>query len=66
MSADKLDADSPWKDILEVYFPQFIKFFAPYAYQEIDWDKGYEFQDKEFQKIFPKSTTGRRYVDKLV
>ncbi len=63
---NQFDSDSPWKEILEEYFPQFMSFFAPQAYQEIDWDKGYEFLDKEFQKIFPQSTTGRRYVDKLV
>ncbi len=63
---NQFDSDSPWKEILEEYFPQFMLFFAPQAYQEIDWDKGYEFLDKEFQKIFPQSSTGRRYVDKLI
>ena len=63
---NQFDSDSPWKDILEEYFPQFMQFFTPKAYQEIDWNQGYEFLDKEFQKIFPESTTGRRYVDKLV
>jgi len=63
---NQYDSDSPWKVILEEYFPQFMSFFAPQAYQKIDWQKGYEFLDKEFQKIFPQSTTGRRYVDKLV
>jgi len=66
MVKEYLDTDSPWKEILEVYFPQFVYFFTPDVYQEIDWDKGYEFLDKEFQKIFPQSITGRRYVDKLV
>lgn len=60
------DIDSPWKDILEAYFPQFVSFFAPITYDDIDWDKGYEFLDKEFQQIFPESFVGRRYVDKLV
>ena len=66
MTENQLDSDSPWKEILEGYFPQFISFFAPVAYQDIDWNMGYEFLDKEFQQIFPESTTGRRYVDKLV
>ena len=63
---NQFDSDSPWKEILEEYFPQFMFFFAPQVYQEIDWDKGYEFQDKEFQKLFPHSSVGKRYVDKLV
>ncbi|MDZ7760644.1 MAG: hypothetical protein U5L00_10350 [Desulfovermiculus sp.] len=62
----RADIDSPWKDILEIYFPQFLSFFAPIAYEEIDWNQGYEFLDKEFQQIFPESSVGRRYVDKLV
>ena len=66
MTENQFDSDSPWKDILEGYFPQFVSFFAPVAYREIDWKKGYEFLDKEFQQIFPESTTGRKYVDKLV
>lgn len=66
MTEIQQDSDSPWKEILEAYFPQFMYFFAPQVYQEIDWDKGYYFQDKEFQKLFPRSSTGKRYVDKLV
>ena len=60
------DYDSPWKEILEKYFPQFIEFFFPKAYKDIDWDKGYEFLDKELQKITKKAKTGRKIVDKLV
>jgi hypothetical protein len=29
--------DSPWKDILEAYFPQFMAFFFTDAFGEIDW-----------------------------
>ena len=28
--------DSPWKEALDVYFPEFMAFFFPDAYQEID------------------------------
>jgi len=59
------DYDSPWKEIMEKYFPEFIEFFFPDAYQDIDWSKGYEFLDKELQKITKESLKGRRYVDKL-
>ena len=60
------DYDSPWKEIIEKYFPEFIEFYFPKAYKDIDWEKGYEFLDKELQKITKKALKGRRYVDKLV
>jgi len=60
------DYDSPWKDIVEQYFQEFIEFFFPKAYNDIDWEKGYEFLDKELQKITKDAEDTRRYVDKLV
>jgi len=61
-----MKADSPWTDILEAYFPRFIEFFFPDIFPEINWEKGYEFLDKELQKVAPDAETGRRTVDKLV
>jgi Domain of unknown function (DUF4351) len=58
--------DSPWKDILESYFPQFMAFFFPDAYSQIDWSRGFTFLDGELQQITRESETGRLYVDKLV
>jgi Domain of unknown function (DUF4351) len=58
--------DSPWKDILEAYFPQFMAFFFPEAYSQIRWLEGFTFLDGELQQITRESETGRRYVDKLV
>ncbi|QTA84888.1 DUF4351 domain-containing protein [Desulfonema magnum] len=63
---EKHDYDTPWKEIIEQYFPEFIAFFFPKAFQDIDWKRGYEFLDKELQKIAKDADTGRRYVDKLV
>ena len=59
------DYNSPWKEILENYYPEFIEFFFPKAYKDIDWSKGYEFLDKELQKITKSAYKGIRYVDKL-
>jgi len=61
-----IEADSPWKNVLERYFNRFIEFFFPDIYPQIDWDKGHEFLDKELQQIAPDAKTGRRTVDKLV
>ncbi|WP_407884854.1 Rpn family recombination-promoting nuclease/putative transposase [Scytonema sp. NUACC26] len=58
--------DSPWKDILQIYFPEFMQFFFPAAYDEINWEKGIEFLDKELQEAVKDAEIGRRFADKLV
>jgi hypothetical protein len=60
------DFDSPWKEAIEIYLRGFVAFFYPIIHNDIDWQRGYEFLDKELQKSRPRSATGRRYVDKLV
>jgi len=62
----KADYDSPWKEILELYFQQFTAFFFPPIHSGIDWSKGYQFLDKELQKVVREAKTGRSLVDKLV
>jgi hypothetical protein len=62
----KPDYDSPWKEVLELYFQQFLAFFFPQIHSETDWSKGYQFLDKELQKVVREAKTGRRLVDKLV
>ncbi|WP_071188578.1 DUF4351 domain-containing protein [Trichormus sp. NMC-1] len=63
---ERSDQDSPWKEILEAYLPQAIEFFFPETSALIDWNKPYEFLDKEFQQISRNAEQGRRYADKLV
>jgi Domain of unknown function (DUF4351) len=58
--------DTPWKQILESYFPQFMAFFFPEAYSQIDWQRGYEFLDGELQQVTLEAETGKRIADKLV
>ena len=60
------DYDSPWKEILEAYFEDFMTFFFPLAAEEVDWDKGYTFLDKELQQVVRDAELGKRFVDKLV
>lgn len=62
----KPDYDSPWKEVLELYFQQFSAFFFPKIHSEIDWSKGYQLLDKELQKVVREAKTGRRLIDKLV
>ncbi|MBD2204131.1 DUF4351 domain-containing protein [Calothrix sp. FACHB-1219] len=58
--------DSPWKDILQTYFSEFMQFFFPNAYNEIDWRQQPEFLDKELQEVVADAEIGRRFADKLV
>jgi hypothetical protein len=60
------DYDSPWKDALDLYFQSFLALFFPLIYADIDWSRGYESLDKEFQQVVRDAEVGRRYVDKLV
>ena len=63
---NKSDYDSGWKEIIELYLPQFIEFFYPELNKLIDYTKGYDFLDKELNQIIPSNETGRKAVDKLV
>ncbi len=62
----KFDQDSVWKEMLDYYFEDFVAFFFPAAYTDIDWSQPYEFFDKELEKVVRDSTLGRRLADKLV
>ena len=65
-SATRGDHDSPWKEALEGFFPDFLALLFPVIHAGIDWSRGYRFLDKEFQQIVRDAATGRRYADKLV
>lgn len=58
--------DNPWKEIIERYFEAFMSFFFPQVYEQIDFNRGYEFLDKELQKVIRQAKMKRRAVDKLV
>ncbi len=58
--------DSPWKDMIERYFPDFMAFFFPQAHREIDWTRGYQSCDTELRKIVRDAELGKRLADKLM
>jgi hypothetical protein len=60
------DYDSPWKEALDEYFEPFVELLFPAVHGQIDWSRGYESLDKEFQQVVREAEVGRRYVDKLV
>jgi Domain of unknown function (DUF4351) len=66
MDSTKTPFDTPWKDILEAYFQEFIVFFFLEVHNQIDWTKGFEFMDGELQQLTKESETTRLHTDKLV
>jgi hypothetical protein len=40
---ERADNDSPWKEILEAYFPQAMNFFFPQTAALINWERPHEF-----------------------
>lgn len=60
------DYDSPWKEAIELFFPEFMAFYFSDAASQIDWKGPVKFLDKEFQQIVREADHGRVFVDKLV
>jgi len=66
MNLSSAEYDNPWKEAISVYFRHFMAFFFPEIEIEIDWNREYEFLDKEFQQIANLAEIGTRFADKLV
>ncbi len=64
--AERDTYDSPWKEILNAYFEEFIAFFFPKIHQKIDWSRSYERLDKELRQITRESKIGSRFADQLM
>jgi len=60
------DYDTPWKDAVTKYFPEFMAFYFPEAHRQIDWSKGYTFLDQELAQVVRDAELGKRILDKLV
>lgn len=58
--------DSPWKQILQLYFQDFMLFFFPQVHEQIDWTRQPEFLDKELEQVVRDAELGNRFADKLV
>jgi hypothetical protein len=66
MTEPSTSFDSPWKDIVETYLPEFFAFFFPDADTAIDWERGFDFLDQELRQVVRDAELGKRFVDKLV
>jgi hypothetical protein len=60
------DYDSPWKDALTRYFPEFMSFYFPQAHRQIDWAVPVVFLEQELAQVVRDGEMGCRRVDKLV
>ncbi|WP_323000259.1 DUF4351 domain-containing protein [Castellaniella sp.] len=62
------DHDTPWKEALELYFPQALALLVPELHAIVDWSISIIFLDKELQAVRRGGTPaqGRRHADKLV
>ena len=63
MTNQRADYDNPWKEALSLYFQPFMAFFFPEIDANINWCRGYEFLDKEFQQVVRDAEIGRREAD---
>jgi len=61
------ELDNPWKKVIEIYFKEFMLFFFPEIYDRIDFNRGYDFLDKELRRVLRNiKIMKRQLVDKLV
>jgi hypothetical protein len=59
--------DILWKGIIEDMPAHFIQFFFPAAKDVLDFNRGFEFLDKELEELFPIDNPDHpRFVDKLI
>ena len=61
-----IDFDSNWKYLIIKYFYQFVAFFMPDLYADIDTSRPPVFLDNELQTIWRSMKTGLKMTDKLV
>ncbi len=66
MSTEPDNYDTPSKEGVERYFPEFMAFYFPQAHAQIDWLKGHDFLEQELAAIAQDAELGKHFVDKLV
>jgi hypothetical protein len=66
MTKTQDDYDSPWKEAIVLFFPDFLSFFFPAIHTDLDWNQPFDFLDQELRKIIRQSADGNKRVDVLV
>lgn len=58
--------DPLWKEAIEEFFYDFLKFFAPDVFELVDTSKEPQYLEQELNKLYPDSGAKDRRTDKLV
>lgn len=61
----RADNDGAWKEIISAHLKDFVEFFWPEAYVDIDWERPYEFLEQELLTIGIPEAIGKHHIDKL-
>ena len=64
--AEILCYDELWKTVIEKLFREFLCLFLPELGEMVAFTRGYDFLDKELQRISLRMRRGKKFVDKLV
>jgi predicted transposase/invertase (TIGR01784 family) len=59
-------SDQLWKDVITDLFEEFLLFFSPNLYEQVDFTSPPIFLEQELQTILPESAGNKRVADKLV
>ena len=60
-----IDYDTQWKMVITVYFEDFIAYFLPDLYKNVDFSHKPEFLDKELHELLSDRLKGKREADQL-
>ncbi len=60
-----IDYDSPWKDVVEDLFEDFLAYFFPDIHKDIDFTRECHFLNGELRKLNKDNKVGKRYTDVL-
>ncbi len=58
--------DSPWKEIIEIFFENLMVLLFPQIHACIDWSYPYESLEQELREVVRGAKAGPRAVDKLI
>jgi hypothetical protein len=61
-----IDFDGAWKDIIELFLPEFISFFLPKLHEEIDYNVEPTYLEQELQHILETKGYKKKTTDKLI
>ncbi len=58
--------DSPWKEVIEIFFENLTALLFPQIHARIDWSFPYESLEQELREVVRGAKAGPRAIDKLI